>query len=195
MSSNLVKIGAGLSYLNTAWLTGLSLWLWSLLPGYSKSIEEMEEVIIEMEDEMKAVEELKDDVNGLQLSLDSVEERVTSIEKRMEKQNKQESEQKTIISFIIKELEDMGVDISSFRQPFTPSSPYVFGDSYSSPKHQSEMFTTTRGGRGGGSRGARGGRGGRRGGRGGGNLGGSNTGEARDEIDDDIESLRSQSDY
>ncbi len=197
MSSTLVKIGAGLSFFNTAWLVGLSGWLWSVIPSLTKSYEEMEEVIVEMEAEVETVEKMRNEISGFQLSLDEVEARLCDLEGQYKVSR---DETKRSFYLVFQELSQMGIDVqinggrsendnmySSPQQQQTHDGFAGRSNSFTgvtSPQNHHMVQNQNTPSR----RGARGGRGGR----GRGARGGSNS--TRDKIDDDIEFLASLED-
>lgn len=196
MSSTLVKIGTGLSFFNTAWLVGLSGWLWSVIPSLTKSYEEMEEVIVEMEAEVETVEKMRDEISGFQLSLDEVEARLRDLEGQYKVSR---DETKKSFYLIFQELSQAGIDVqindeihenhnmyTSNKQQthvgFAGRSDSFTGVTSPQTQHMArDQNTSSR-------RGARGGRGGR----GRGARGGSSS--TRDKIDEDIEFLASLED-
>lgn len=91
MSSTLTKIGTGLSFFNTAWLTGLTYWFWSSVPVLRKDIAELEEVICEINDDLDRVNRLQKEVDGFSIALDELTNRFDELEEQYKKQSLSES--------------------------------------------------------------------------------------------------------
>ena len=182
MSSALVKTGTLLSFINTTWLAGLSLWLWSAIPTIQKNIEELEEVIVGMDEDLESAEAIRKQVLSFELSLDDVGERVGDIEVQSERQQSEITELKRKVETMFTEMRNAAIEdnedseSSSDQQIVTPK------------RRRGEVvkptitaIVTKQGKNGGSARGGRADRG----------RNGARGGIVKDSIDDDIAELES----
>jgi hypothetical protein len=76
----LIKVGVGLSYINTVWLGGLTAWLYSVIPELKKSVRKSKKKVDRMEEEVETVENLRKEMMGFQLTVDNLNDRVVELE-------------------------------------------------------------------------------------------------------------------
>lgn len=124
MDSSVKNLGIGLSYINSGWLTGLSLWIYTNLYGIPERMEELEEVVEHCEEKCEKIKVMSKDLarfkcefSDVNMLCEKLQTDINRLNKELASKDKEIERLKEQSNIIISVLEDSDINVKNILLP------------------------------------------------------------------------------